>query len=507
MPRRDKNVVVKQRGKQYVQHAAAFLAAFLIPCAWPAAGGAQVLRIPLSGHRARVLDAAVLFHTLFSDFYSEPDGTTYVQTGDIPAMWLRDSSAQTMPYVRFAPRYRALAVRFDGVIERNAKNVLADPYANAFRAGYRPWERKWEADSLAWPVLLLWTYWKTTGERRVFTATLHRALQRSVDTWRCEQLHGTCSRYPDPNPRVGHAFNPDTGMIWTAYRPSDDPARFHFNIPQEAIAAVALFDIASLAQTGYADANLANEARSMAEQVETGIERFGRVWNANAGGWMYVYETDGLGSDFYVDDANIPNLTSLPYIGYCSPYDPAYLNTRAYALSAQNPYYYSGIYAQGLGSPHTPAGFVWPLGIIARALTATSASEVSQAISTLAETDGADGLIHESFWPDGYWLFTRADFGWGNASYAELLFRTLAGFSSLPVTPFGPSLRPFGPAVAMPRLNGVLGEIRDTAAIERALSQLMVRAGDRTIIPSIQSAMMRSAGPGDLHWHEVQDAR
>jgi meiotically up-regulated gene 157 (Mug157) protein len=467
---------------------------------------ARPLFIPLTGRRAHPIEAATLFHTLFSDFYSEADNTTYVQTGDIPAMWLRDSAAQTIPYVRFARAYPVLAVRFAGVIERNANNIRADPYANAFRADYTVWERKWEAGSLAWPMLLTWVYWQNTQSHVIFTGALHQAMWRIVNTWRCEQLHGTCSHYAEAEPNVGHAYNPDTGMVWTAYRSSDDPVRYHFNIPQEAIVAVALFDIAQLARIGYHDRNLMNEAQSMAVQIQVGIVRFGRAWNSAYGGWVYAYETDGLGHDLYMDDANIPNLTSLPYIGFCSPYDPVYLNTRAYTLSKRNPFYFKGLYAEGLGSPHTPAGFVWPLGIIARALTATSATEVAQAITTLAETDSADGLIHESFWPNGYWLFTRADFGWANASYAELIFRSVAGFQPVPMTPFGETLNPMEYVSRMPTLTNTVTQLQNSAIIYTALSDLLERADNHTIIPAVHNVLQRSAGPGDVHWHEVQDA-
>ncbi len=469
--------------------------------------GAQPLVVPLTGRRARSIDATTLFHTLFSDFYSERDHTTYVQTGDIPAMWLRDSAAQTLPYVRFSRTYPVLAVRFAGVIQRNAKNVLAEPYANAFRANYSVWERKWEADSPAWPILLTWVYWQDTRMRIIFTVKLHQAMWRIVNTWRCEQLHATCSRYPDADPRIGHAYNAQTGMIWTAYRPSDDPVRYHFNIPQEAIAAVALFDIAQMARAGYNDQNLANEARSIAAQVYAGIERFGRVWNAADGGWVYAYEVDGLGHELYMDDANIPNLTSLPYIGFCSAYDPVYLNTRRYALSKRNPYYFSGVYAQGLGSPHTPAGFVWPLGIIARALTATSTTEVAQAITTLAETDSGDGLIHESFSPNAYWVFTRADFGWANASYAELLFRSVAGFEPSAMAPFDGTIAPFEGASALPKLTNTLTQFHNGAIVYQALSTLLQRADYHTIIPKIHNVLEHSAGPGDVHFRQMQDVR
>ncbi len=398
-----------------------------------AAPPADALILPLTGRRHRVVEPATLFHTLFDDFFLEDDATTYVQTGDIPAMWLRDSSAQTIPYIRFEPYFPVLQERTAGVIERDARNILTDPYANAFQSDYHVWERKWEVDSLAWPVLLTWVYWHTTGDRSIFTGDLHQAFRTIVSTYSCEEQHERCSTYAYPyRVHTNDAYAAGTGLIWGAFRPSDDPVHYRFNIPQNAIAAVALRELSVLAVAGYGDSSLARQATAIEERVQTGIERYGRVFERSYGGWMYVYETDGYGGDLLIDDANIPNLITLPYIGWCSANDVSYLNTRNFALSTADPYYYEGRYAQGLGSDHTPAQFVWPLGIIGRALTATSSLEVSTAITTLAQTDSNDGLIHESFYDNGYWRFTRSDFGWGNALYAELLFRALAGEQATP---------------------------------------------------------------------------
>jgi len=479
----------------WIAHARRIAAALTVVLALSgAAANAQSLILPLTGHRASSIEPASLFHTLFTDFFSENDGTTYVQTGDIPAMWLRDSSAQTIPYVRFVPGYPILSVRLLGVIERNARNVAADPYANAFTANYRIWERKWEADSLAWPVLLAWVVRQQTGTRALFTSAFHRELRTSVDTWRCEQLHATCSRY-HTELQTG-SYNASTGMIWTAYRPSDDPVRYHFNIPQEAIAAIALRVIAVLAVDGYRDRNLANEAPSMAGQIENGIALYGRAWRPELGGWVYAYETDGDGAQLFADDANIPNLTALPYIGWSSSSDPFYLNTRAFTLSARNPWYYRRLYASGLGSEHTPPGYVWPLGIIGRALTATSSQEIAASVTTLAETDSKDGLIHESFYGNGYWAFTRAEFGWANALYAELLFRTLAGFSAPPMTSTGTTIVPFEELSGTPAIvTSPAARLYNTTLLYAALDRLLIEAGGRTIVPGAPSVVMtRSAG-------------
>lgn len=477
----------------------------MLMCSFALPARAQRLDVPLTGHRARPIHAETLFHTLFSDFFSEDDNTTYVQTGDIPAMWVRDSSAQTLPYVRFASAFPILAVRFSGVIQRNAKNILADPYANAYRADYRVWERKWEAGSPAWFVLLAWVYRQETGHRNIFTPEFHGALRKLVDTWRCEQLHAQCSRYSFPGVDAGARYNEGTGMIWTAFRSSDDPARYPFNIPQQTLIAVALRDLARLAIDGYGDYNLSNEANSMAAQIYEGVRRFGEVRAPN-GGRMYVYETDGLGNDLLMDDANLPDLTGLPYIGWCSAYDPAYLNTRNFVLSKSNPWYFAGTYAQGLGSPHTPDGFVWPLGIITRALTATSDTETAEGITMLAETVSDDGLIHESFWPDGYWLYTRAYFGWANALYAELLFRSVAGFPATSFTADNRAAVPFESLSPTPVLTSTRVQLQNSQTLYRALGDLLEVANGRTIIPNIENLMRSTANPDGPTFHEIQDA-
>jgi len=400
----------------------------------------------------------------------------YVTTGDIPAMWLRDSSSQTIPYIRLQRTFPSLRPFFAGAIERNALNILTDPYANAFTVNYHVWERKWEVDSLAWPVHMLYVYWRLTGDRFIFTPTVHRALQKIVDTYRCEQLHPTCSRYRYPyHVYTNDHYNPNTNLIWSAFRPSDDAVRYRFNIPQNALASIALHDLAELARIGYGDTNLSNEAQSISSQIQVGVLRYGVVWNTKYNKWMYVYETDGYTNYNFMDDANMPNLTTLPYIAWCSAFDPTYLDTRAFTLSKNNPYYFSGTYATGLGSPHTPYGFVWPLGIMGRALTATSSSEVLESITMLAETTSMEGLVHESFYPSGYWRYTRTEFGWANALYAELLFQTTAGYRAVPFSYDEMTMQPFEHSTQAPALVGLAQQFDNIATIFEDLRLLLAR--------------------------------
>jgi uncharacterized protein len=429
------------------------------------------ISLPTSPMSSATIEADILFHTIYSDFTLEDDGTMYVQTGDIPAMWLRDSSAQTLPYVRFANDVPAFRPVIRAVIDRDARNILTDAHANAFTEGYKVWEEKWEPDSLAYPVTLVWAYWNETHDRSIFTKRLAWAFQHIVSVYECEQHHGACSDYrsgflPYGGRGVGFA---DTGMIWSAFRPSDDPVKYPFNVPQSMMAVVAMDETAQLAVIGWGDRHLATAAETLAWTIRAGIERYG-MYDDFRYGWMYAYEVDGDGNQRLMDDANVPDLLSAPLLGYLSPSDPVYQDTRRFVLSDDDPYYYSGRYASGLGSPHTPTGWVWPIGLSTRALTASSSSEVSQQLSQIIATTGSDGLIHESFDPDDPSRFTRSEFGWANAEYAELLFRSVAGMPALPdritVLPRVLPLRFTTPTVVPP-----LERLRAAESLVQALQQ------------------------------------
>ena len=395
----------------------------------------RTIAVTLPGTSPTVLriDADTLFHTFDNDFLLQDDGTMYVQTGDIPAMWLRDSSAQTYPYVRFTDAIPAFRPIVRAVIERNARNVVTDPHANAFTAGYKIWEEKWEPDSLAYPVTLIYAYWQQTHDRSIFTARVRWALEHTLATYECEMQHDRCSGYRSrflTNRGAGADFD-ETGMVWGAFRPSDDPVKYAFNIPQNMLVAVALEEIGELAVDGFGDPHMAVRANDLDAAVTDGIERYGKIYDFRYG-WIYAYEVDGRGGFELMDDANLPNLVSAPLWEYVSPYDPIYQNTRRFVLSQDDPFYYRGRYASGLGSPHTPTGWVWPLGMTAQALTSSDPREVAALIQSIAATGSSDGLIHESFDPNDPSRFTRSEFGWANASFAELLFRSVAGIPPQP---------------------------------------------------------------------------
>jgi meiotically up-regulated gene 157 (Mug157) protein len=352
------------------------------------------------------------------------DGTTYITTGDIEAEWLRDSSAIVASYVPYAARDPKIGLVLRGVVARQAKYILIDPYANAFSADYRVAERKFEVDSLLYPIWFAHRYWRETGDRTIFTAEVNRAFERVLAVFRAEQHHVARSPYRHPQLAESGRGSPvgDTGMIWTGFRPSDDPARYHFNIPDNMFAVVAMRDLAEIEREVYRNALDAALAASLAGSVQRAIERYGTVTLPDLGK-LYAYEVDGLGHANLMDDANIPSLVSAPYFGYVSQSDPVYQATRRFALSARNPYYFSGAFGRGVGSPHTPNGYVWPLGLVMQALTSSDPAEIDEVAAGIAASDSGDHRLHESFDINDPTQFTRADFAWPNALYAELVER------------------------------------------------------------------------------------
>ncbi|MEV5322806.1 glycoside hydrolase family 125 protein [Nonomuraea sp. NPDC052634] len=395
----------------------------------------------------RFPEAAAMFrqcflNTLETTVKRLPDGTTFVLTGDIPAMWLRDSASQIEPYVRYAAEDDDLRAMVRGVIRRQARYVALDPYANAFnetpdgqghqddRTELTPWvwERKWELDSLCHPLRLLQLYHTATGDAEVFDEDVHRMLTVAVATMRTEQ-HPESShyRFERPHPQqptdtlVNGGRGPEcgyTGMVRSAFRPSDDACTYGFLVPANMFAVVVLGHVAAFARDVYADAALADDAAALRDEIEEGIKRYAIVDHPRHGP-VYAYETDGLGNHLLMDDANIPSLLSIPYLGYRPATDPTYRNTRALVLSPGNPYYSEGRHARGIGSPHTKPGQVWPMSLAMQGLTSTDQEERAELLTTLAATTAGTGYIHESFDPDDPGVFTRPWFGWANSLYAQ----------------------------------------------------------------------------------------
>ncbi len=290
------------------------------------------------------------------------DGTAYIMTGDIPAEWLRDASAQARPYLFFAKEDPEVRGLLHAIIGRMVKYLQIDPYANAFTLDYRVWEQKFELDSLAYPTVLAWSYWKTTGDTSVFTGDFSKMLDNVLVTMEREQNHPRDSRYTHKELPAGGRGNPVgyTGMIWTGFRPSDDACQYNYLIPAEMFAVVSLGDMADIELNVYHNLVKAREAKALRDEVQRGIQTYGLVLVPKYG-YIYAYEVDGLGHAILTDDANIPSLLAAPYYGYTTPNDRYYENTRRFLLSQDNPSFYQGHWARGIGSYHTPENWVWPL--------------------------------------------------------------------------------------------------------------------------------------------------
>ena len=377
---------------------------------------------------AAQLYAQCLLATVRYDVSFTPDKTTYVITGDIGAMWQRDANAQMRPYLFFAgdPGVRDM---LRGVIARSAKNILVDPYANAFNREYQVTEEKFELDSLAYPIALTWNYWKQTGDTAPLTPDVKAAYERAVFLMEIERDHSR-SQYRHralPNGGAGAPVG-YTGMVWTGFRPSDDPAQYGYNVPANMFAAVALSELAEMETAVWHDSTMASEVTMLRDGIVDGINNYAIVYHPKYG-YMYAYEVDGLGHSNLMDDANIPSLLSIPYLGY--PADAAiYTNTRRFVLSADNPYYYSGKFARGVGSPHTQRGYVWPLALVMQGLTADDPKEVGEVLTELHASDTGDHLMHESFDVNDPTKYTRSNFGWACSLYAELVLDRVMGYTS-----------------------------------------------------------------------------
>jgi len=388
--------------------------------------------------------ARALTSTLDSTVQRQPDGTTFVITGDIPAMWLRDSTAQLGPYLQLLPEAPELLDMIVGLLRRQFAYIVHDPYANAFNReangncysadDVHPdpwlWERKYEVDSLAFPILFAHRVWRATGCTDFADETFHRALVAVVDTFVTEQDHEARSDYRFERPGEpasetlvrGGLGSPvaRTGMTWSGFRPSDDACVYGYNVPANLFAATALGYLVEMATELLGDEALAGRAHTLQSEIEAGVAGHGIV-DHPVHGRIYAYEVDGLGHSLLMDDANMPSLLSLPLLEVCAPDDPLYLATRAFALSADNPYFFQGSAARGIGSPHTPDEHIWPIALAVQGLTTTDRDEKLALIRVLRDTDAGTFLMHEGFHRDDPHQFTRPWFSWADSMFCELV--------------------------------------------------------------------------------------
>jgi len=380
--------------------------------------------------------------------FSMKDGkpSTFVITGDIYAMWLRDCSAQVWPYMPYMKQDPKLQQLIAGVIHRQAESVLIDPYANAFNFGkeggdfmsdntkMRPelHERKWEVDGLCYVIRLEYHYWKLTGDNSCFDSQWFDAMNLIVKTFKEQQRKTSQGPYSfmrktekASDTQFGNGFgNPirPTGMICSTFRPSDDATSYGFLVPSNAFAVVVLRQLAEMSVAIKQNSIFAAECNSMADEVDAAINKY-TIVNHPKYGKIYAFEVDGYGNYLMMDDSNVPSLLSLPYLGYLTEDNKIYQNTRKFALSEDNPYFYKGKAAEGIGGPHLGPDMIWPMAIIMRAMTTNDTKEIESCLRMLKSTHAGTGFMHETFNKDNPAVFTRSWFAWANTLFGELLIK------------------------------------------------------------------------------------
>jgi meiotically up-regulated gene 157 (Mug157) protein len=411
--------------------------------------------------KAKVADPelAWLFENCFPNtldttvFLGEAGGKpdAFVITGDIDCMWLRDSSAQVWPYLPLAAKAPELRTLFRGVIGRQARCILIDPYANAYMRDpaartnlkwsqqdvteMRPGvaERKWEVDSLCYPIRLAHGYWRATHDPAPFDAEWREAMGVVVRTFREQQRKTGPGPYSFQRPSTlatetlmlegRGAPTRKVGLIHSMFRPSDDACVYPFLIPSNLFAAASLRQLAELATEVMHDTAFAADCAAFADEVTAALQAHGLTRNAD-GQPVWAFEVDGFGNAVFMDDANAPGLLSLAYLG-CAPHDdPIFRRTARLAWSDRNPYFFKGRAAEGIGGPHAGLDMIWPMSIIMRALNALADGEddtVTACLRTLKATHAGTGFMHEAFHKDDPAKFTRDWFAWANTLFGELI--------------------------------------------------------------------------------------
>lgn len=374
---------------------------------------------------------------------------TFVYTGDIPAMWLRDSGAQVWPYVQLANDDPRLKKMLRGVILRQLKCINIDRYANAFNdgptgAGWQSdatdmqpdvFERKYEIDSLCYPIRLAYWYWQVTGDASIFGDLWLHAVDNILLTFHEQQrkeglgpyhfFRMTDRTYDTVGWQGYGAPVKPVGLIASVFRPSDDRTSLPFLVPSNFMAVSSLRKVADVLERVNHLPEKANDCRALADEVEHALKEYAVVDHPKYGK-IYAFEVDGFGNRLLMDDANVPSLLAMGYLGDVPLDDPIYQNTRRFVWSEDNPWFFRGKAGEGIGGPHIGYNMVWPMSIMMKCFTSQDDDEIRWCMRTLLKTDAGMGFIHESFNKDDATDFTRPWFAWQNTLFGELVLKLIA---------------------------------------------------------------------------------
>lgn len=398
--------------------------------------------------------ATKLFRNAITDTISNTvrvrNDRIFVATGDIPAMWLRDSTFQVLPYLELIDSIPDIKKLLHGVLNQQLDYINLDPYANAFNetasgAHYNDdhteievsdlvWERKFEIDSLCAPLFLAANLYIKAKYKEHLTSYFWKTVNLVMDTFISEQHHENSSYVfnRDIGPESDTLSNGGrgakvkyTGMVWSGFRPSDDACQYGFFVPGNMFI-IRIINLLSsiIAELDIKQDDLLHKMRKLRANIEDGINNFAVLKDEN-GKDIFAYEVDGIGNVNLMDDANVPSLLSIPFIGYTDFTNRIYQNTREFILSSRNPYYYEGEVLKGIGSPHTPRNYVWPIALAMEGITSDQPEVMKEKIKIISSTDAGTYQCHEGINVDNPNQYTREWFSWANMTYCQLVLAYL----------------------------------------------------------------------------------
>ncbi|KGY15578.1 hypothetical protein PABG_11571 [Paracoccidioides brasiliensis Pb03] len=386
---------------------------------------------------------------------------SFIVTGDINAEWLRDSANQLTQYQSLSKKDPALQTLIHGAINTQTEFILQAPYCNAFQPPppsklnpvltpqhdivHPAYERsvafecKYELDSLASFLALSNKFYASTQSTAFVTPRWYRAVHtilRVIDEQSQPTFDSENGRYGRNEYTflrqttlgtetlnlggIGNPLNNGTGLVRSAFRPSDDATIFGFFIPANAQMSVELRRTADTIRAAKGPEDLIKTLRQRAATIERGIREYGIVRHPKYG-HVYAYEVDGYGSQVLMDDANLPSLLSLPLLGFGKVGDDVYRNTRRMVLEkAGNPYYLVGEAFEGVGGPHVGLQSAWPMSVLIRARTSTDDEEIIQSLG-MVRNASLLGLVHESVNVNNVSEYTRSWFAWANSMFAQTI--------------------------------------------------------------------------------------
>lgn len=404
---------------------------------------------------------------------------SFIVTGDINAEWLRDSTNQLAQYQPLAKKDKSIENLILGAINTQVEYVIESPYCNAFQPpppsklrpsdngqgdtvhpAYEPgqvFECKYELDSLAHFLALGNQFYKHTGSTAFLTQRWYEALESLLQVLD-QQAKPTFNQKTHSFERQAYRFqrststgtetlslagngNPlnfGTGLIRSAFRPSDDSTILGFFIPSNAMMAVELKRTAELLSAAGRP-KLAEDLKSRGETIEKGVWEHGvvkhRTW-----GTVFAFEVDGYGSSILMDDANVPSLLALPYLGFVKAEERTYQNTRTMILSKEgNPYFLEGSAFKGIGGPHIGLQNAWPMSLLIQAMTSDDDAEITELLNAVKEASPL-GLVHESVNVERVRDYTRSWFAWANSVFAQTILDVA---ERKPHLLFGPGAKPY----------------------------------------------------------------